>query len=447
MIRSLNYFKNFDMDKFFFLVQFIFAAKSTVEFSSYGLVTAPINFAIVAILSVYMYIKKKPKIASKKFVLVCAIFILWYFMLNIISEISLSISYLIHIMFTIWVCFIMVNSLKSKIFIYFEQLVTTLTLVCLVLYIINVIAGPGILMPFSFFTPYGGSAEGSMLIYNISSHAREYEGGTLFGLLRNHGFAWEAGRFATFIVIAITLNLSRTKFMLVGNTPLYILLIGMLTTFSTTGYAATAIVFICLSFTQLKGFNKLIATLTMLVIAIYMMNLPFMRDKIESTSNTNSFITEDAEHLKGSEKYRMKQDDVTVFTPQRFECIALDLKNFQEHPLTGYGMDRRDSFVYKNISEFIALTNGIIKEFAQWGIIIGLLFNIMIVRSSWCISGFLNRQNTKWLFAIIYYIISISYSFYLEPGVITLFLFTLFANYKYEKDFDNYHQLQQPQRS
>ena len=297
-------------------------------------------------------------------------------------------------------------------------------------------------MPFSLFTPYGGSAEGSLLIYNISSHARDYEGGTLFGLLRNHGFAWEAGRFASFVSIAIVLNFSRTKFKIVGNKALYILLFGLLTTFSTTGYVALIIVFLCFGMTQLRGISKYVAVMAIIISALYIVNLPFMREKIESNADQETFITNDVEHLRGAEKYRQEQSDVVVFTPQRFECIALDYINFREYPLTGYGMDRTQSFVHRNISEYVALANGTIKEFAHWGIIIGLLFNIMLIKSSRNISKLLNERNTKWILAITYYIISISYSFLLEPGIMILFLFTLFANYNYEKDFNYYNKLQ-----
>lgn len=442
MEQSLNYFRKFNLDKLFFFVLFIFAAKSTVEFSTFGLTTAPINFILVAALSLCVCIKHNSKILSNKFIAVVAIFILWKFILKYGSGIDMKLTYLIHLIFTIWVCFVAVNSLKDKIFIYFEQLVTTLTFICIFLYIINVILGPNVLMPLCFFTPYGGSAEGSMLIYNISSHARDYEGGTLFGLLRNHGFAWEAGRFASFIIIAIVLNLSRTKFKIVGNKALHILIFGLLTTFSTTGYAALIIVFLCFGMTQFRGVGKFVAVLTIIISALYIVNLPFMRDKIESNADQETFITNDVEHLRGAEKYRQEQSDVVVFTPQRFECIALDYMNFHEYPLTGYGMDKTQSFVHRNISEYVALANGIFKEFAHWGIVIGLLFNIMLIKSSRNISPLLNRRNTKWILAITYYIISISYSFLLEPGVMVLFLFTLFANYNYEKDFNYYNKLQ-----
>lgn len=442
MEKSLNYFNKFNLDKLYFFVLFIFAAKSTVEFSTFGIMTAPFNFLLVAALSLCMCIKHKSKILGNKFWAIVATFIIWYLVLKYVSGVYMSITYLFYLLFTIWVCFVAVNSLKGDVFRYFEQLVTTLTFISVILYTINVTLGPNVLMPFSIFTPYGGSAEGSLLIYNISSHARDYEGGTLFGLLRNHGFAWEAGRFASFIIIAIVLNLSRTGFWIKGNKGLYILLVGLFTTFSTTGYVAGIIVFLCLGFTQLKGFGKFVSVTVIIISAIYLVQLPFIQEKIEKNSSKETFITENIEHLNAVEKYRQQQSDVIVFTPQRFECIVLDFMNFREHPLTGYGMDRTQSFVYNNISEYVSLTNGVIREFAYWGIIIGFLFNFMLVKSSWKVSILLNQRNTKWILAITYYLISISYSFLLEPGIMVLFLFTLFANYNYEKDFNYYNKLQ-----
>ena len=437
---SLNYFKNFDMDKLFFLVLFIFAARATYEFSSFG-IDYPINFLIVSSLSIYACFKHKINILNKKVVLLASVFVLWYIVLRYGVRVPMHYTFLFNLIFTVWVCIILTNSLKSKLFLYFEQLTTTLTIICLVLYAINMVAGPGALKPFSFFTPYSGVADGSMLIYNITDHNNR-EGSALFGLMRNYGFAWEPGRYASFLVLAIVLNLSRTKFKVKGNKALYILLLALFTTFSTTGYVAIMIALLCLAYSNFKGITKIIVTTIMLVASLYVMELPFIREKIEEYSSTESFITEDTDRIKGSERHQGTQEGANVFTPQRFECIALDFLNFSERPLTGYGMDQRQSFVYRKISEYIALTNGIISEFAHWGLIIGLLFNIYLIKSSRKVSTLINQQNNKWVFVFTYYILSVSYNFIFEPAVISLFLFTLFANYNYEKDFNYNNKLQ-----
>lgn len=439
-MNSINYFKQFNMDKLFFLVLFIFAARSTYEFSSFG-VNYMSNFLLVFSLAIYEAYKHRINIFNKKVVLFFGVFLIWYFALRYICRVPMHPTFLINLLFTIWVCIILTNSLKSKLFLYFEQLTTTLTVICLVLYAINVVAGPGALKPFCFFTPYSGVSDGSMLIYNLTDYNNR-DDSVLFGLLRNYGFAWEPGRYASFLAIAIVLNLSRTKFKVKGNKALYILLFGLFTTFSTTGYVAIMVTLLCLAYSHFKGITKIVVTTVMLAASLYIMELPFIREKIEEYSNTESFITEDIDRIKGSERHQQTQEGGNVFTPQRFECIALDFLNFSEYPLTGYGMDNRQSFVHRKISDYIALTNGIISEFAHWGLIIGLLFNIYLIKSSRKISLLMNPRNNKWVLILLYYILSVSYNFIFEPAVISLFLFTLFANYNYEKDFNHYYQLQ-----
>ena len=440
MNSTLNYFNRFNMDKLFFLVLFIFAARATYEFSSFG-VDYFANFSIVFSLSIYECFKHKINILNKKVVLIFSVFILWYVVLRYGFGITMHSTFLINLLFTIWVCIILTNTLKSKIFLYFEQLTTTLTIICLVLYAINVVIGPGVLKPFCFLTPYSGVADGSMLIYNLTDYNGR-DNSVLFGLLRNYGFAWEPGRYASFLTLAIILNLSRTRFKIKGNNALYILSLGLFTTFSTTGYVAIMVTALCLAYSHFKGITKTIVTTIMLCASLYIMELPFIREKIEEYSSTESFITEDINRIKGSERHQSTQEGANVFTPQRFECISLDFLNFYEYPFTGYGMDQRQSFVYRKISDYIALTNGFINEFAHFGLIIGLLFNIFIVKSSKKVSLLLNPRNNKWVFVITYYILSVSYNFIFEPAVISLFLFTLFANYNYEKDFNYNNKLQ-----
>lgn len=348
----------------------------------------------------------------------------------------MDLTYIIDLIFTIFVCIIITNSLKNQLFLYYEQLVVTLTTISLVLYVINIVLGSGFLMQFSIFTPYGGSSEGSLLIYNINSNT-DVDGKTLFGLIRNCGFAWEPGRFASMIIIAIVINLCRTRFKFSRNKQLYILLIGLFTTFSTTGYVTLMIIILCFAITKFKRISKVFVISFMIIASLFVMDLPFIREKINDNYQTESYITTDYNYIQNVEKSLLTGDGVrTTFTPQRFECISIDFLNFREHPFTGYGMDRTKSFAYNNISEYITLTNGFIREFALWGVIIGLLFNIFLIKSSMKIPILFNSHNNKWVFVITYYLLSISYVFILDPAIISIFLFTLFANFDYEKNFN-----------
>ena len=63
------------------------------------------------------------------------------------------------------------------------------------------------------------------------------------GAYRNCGFTWEPGGFACFLILAIIINLASNKFK-IRNKSLMILILSLITTFSTTGYMAFAFIMI-----------------------------------------------------------------------------------------------------------------------------------------------------------------------------------------------------------
>src|SRR3989337_4457426 len=119
----------------------------------------------------------------------------------------------------------------------------------------------------------------SLIIYNIFHESSDESGGRgLFGLPRNSGPFWEPGAFAGYLTLAIGFEMILfRKF----SWRIYIYLTALLSTFSTTGYAATGLFFLCyFIFLETNKKRKQLMVPLLLIIFIFMIfNLEFLAEK------------------------------------------------------------------------------------------------------------------------------------------------------------------------
>jgi hypothetical protein len=106
---------------------------------------------------------------------------------------------------------------------------------------------------------------------------------------------------------------------------LWVFVIALLTTFSTTGYAMFIIMVFFFIYNQ--PFRKVAWVIPFAVVfTVLIFMLPFMADKISETTeyNTEELIYRSIKHG-------------TQYAPQRFESLQIDFKDFLNHPVLGYG--------------------------------------------------------------------------------------------------------------
>ena len=132
-----------------------------------------------------------------------------------------------------------------------------------------------------------------------------------------------------------------------------------------------------------------------------------MAEKIESRGSVENFVTE-SDALEWYEKEHL------LFTVDRFEGISLDYKNFRSNPVFGYGLQREKSFVYRNISPYIITSNGIVKPFAQMGIILASLFLLLMYKSCFKLNTDY-KFDTSWILFVVIIVCSVSYMFDSTP--------------------------------
>jgi hypothetical protein len=334
------------------------------------------------------------------------------------------------------IAYVVVSTLRTRFFAIYENILFYLAIIALIFWVLHNA------IPFTFveflrnfeFSTQGegrGSTDFNAIVYTVSNydlvpnHIANFGG---FELYRNSGFAWEPGAFSAFINLAILFNLLRNKFRLGKNPQLWVLIIALLTTFSTTGYS----MFILMGFFYLynQKLRKVAWVIPIAVLfAVLIFNLPFMADKITETAEYN---TEELIYLS------IKHG--TQYAPQRFESLQIDFIDFLNHPVLGYGGQVEERWTYQ-LGAQIATISGIGKILAQFGLV-GLIFFLFSVWSSSKKMVVIYNLRGAIFPAVLIIMISISYTIFTILYT-CIWLFYLSSSFKAEviKAYLNQHLL------
>lgn len=172
------------------------------------------------------------------------------------------------------------------------------------------------------------------------------------GLPANSGPFWEHGRFAFFLVIALFLSIiNEKKFISVRN---IILLLTLITTFSTAGYIAMVTMGVCLMLVRNGiSWKTILLSVGMYFVIIYISQLDFMTEKIHDDA--------------------LDMDN----TQSRFGAMAYHFLQISRSPWIGFG-----PFVSKVFGEIEMSPNGLTDLMRYWGIPMALYMFYLIYRSA-----------------------------------------------------------------
>lgn len=224
------------------------------------------------------------------------------------------------------------------------------------------------------------------------------------GIIRNIGFTWEAGRFACYLVFAIFINLClhRFKISFSRNRYLIIFLLGLATTFSTTGFMAMA------SVVLLWAYNKTLKYKIALIIISWFL-LPLIWGISFIGGKINNLI--DYEQEIRNMKWMFNHGSQTI-TPQRITGIYLEWQNFIHDFWLGYNVNENSYCVKKIFSGHdVWLSNGFIQILSMYGVIFGIFFYYWLIKSSYALSHVLQFKGPL-LFTLMFMMINISYEFW-----------------------------------
>lgn len=324
---------------------------------------------------------------------------------------------LISVFYDVAAAFILARTLGIRKFLwYFEHAVTVLTFISLIFWL-SVMLFPGIsnILRSIAFPPYTDNIDFTIGVFG-RPNGEEH-------LHRNNGFAWEPGRFASIIVLTMLINLFRNKFRF-NNRNFWILMAGLISTFSTTGFMAFAVCIIGISLNYKKsGMLKWTKYIIVGGFVMFLITSPFMYEKIILTSDSDKWLDE-AGATRRAEKG-------IEYTPQRLEGLFLEFLNVLDSPLIGYGENSDLSYVIRELFPFVELhlSNGIFKIASRLGIPLAILFYICLWKSS-CVLAQLYQVRGKYLFFLLIILINVSYNFFSEPLVIFISLCSIFISNK-----------------
>lgn len=309
-----------------------------------------------------------------------------------------------------------VVSLKTSFFFYYETCLKYLCLIALFLWSLQIVM-PGqiteILRSLTVFKPYNEIIQAHVIVFSILN-----EGVESF-LPRNSGFAWEPGAFAVFINLAIFVNLIRNSFKIKNNGSLWIFIIAILSTQSTTGYS----IFLLLAafyFINKKGANVKVLMIPLVIIGVlYIFSLPFMYEKITNLGNEK--ISDLVE--TGSKDWNKDK----MISAQRFVSFQMDFLDFKKNPILGYGGHDEDMWTRKEKINVISIS-GIGKILAKFGLIGTVFFILILFKNSFQFSKFFNFKGKLLLFLLVLQI-SIGYSL-IENSLLMCFWMFFYFNHK-----------------
>lgn len=193
----------------------------------------------------------------------------------------------------------------------------------------------------------------NILIYNS-------EGSTKYGFIRNAGFAYEGGAYSIILIIAIIFNLVINNAIVDKKTK--ILILAVITTFSTAGYLALALIFYGLYYTKIK--NR---------IALILFSIFFF------SFIAYSFTQLDFLETKIIEQYQLTNDPFA--TRGRFASATADLLEWQRNPIFGVGKFEKTRFeIFRNVSDQHRV-NGLADFLAKFGVVVFIGYWVLLYRS------------------------------------------------------------------
>lgn len=392
---------------------------------------SPIGFALPIVMTIILLVRNSISFDNNNFLIIIFIYTLWALFQYLINT-RFNITYAFFTYYNLAIAYILISIYKTNIFFLYEDIVTKLSIVAIVGWMLMIIMPSvigGIIDMFhmpghNFYILRGNIIFFSMTNIEVQS-AEEF-----WGLPRNSGFSWEPGRYSAMVVIALFFNMARNKFSFKNNKGFWILLFALLTTQSTTGFGSLAV--LAIFFLINKNIDHKIFYLAVFIpFAIFVSSLPFMGEKIISLMDHKSTMEKVENDLMIKEI--MKEDE--GYTPQRFDALFFEYLNIINDPIIGYGHNIDDSFVSTQISSSLVLSNGILKIFARFGIIVGVLFYILLYISSKWISNYYDIKGGI-IFMLIYLSISISYDFIFINFFLAITMVGLIAdkNLRYNRD-------------
>ena len=224
-------------------------------------------------------------------------------------------------------------------------------------------------------------------------------------MTRNSGFAWEPKGFANLLLIALVVQLLRTRLKPTRFTWLYV--ITLITTQSTTALVVMATTLPAIVLANSKIQNRVVTVIASLAAFAIIFSLNIVGPKI-----AREFEESDA-HLV----YIDAETDEKAITLGRFGSWKLAMMDLPKNPLTGVGM--QDKFRTEGEHTHLVYVNGLADFLSRFGIL-GLSFLAYCYARS-CRAFFRGTETRGWIF----FFLLLAIIFFASAIIISPFFFAL----------------------
>ncbi len=310
--------------------------------------TKPLLVIYTLIFSVYVLYINSKKLDKKFFnyaLIVILIIIITAiaqkFVLGFVSYLSVGaiITKILLALFTV----IYYHQKKINILDLYIKLLTFLVVISLPFFIINQYS--------QFGLPTNNIFLKSIIIFTSTTYNPDYD--FTYGIIRNPGMFWEPGAFAGYLLLALVFVAVQNKNFSIVNykKEVFWIILGIITTMSTTGFVILSIIIIFFSMQHFKRGKLIFVPASIITVIFIYSNFTFMQSKIES---------------QFEQALNMRLGDISN---SRFGSLIMDAYYIQLHPIIGNGTNINIRYKYNlEVLDDIGNGNGMSNFVATWGI-------------------------------------------------------------------------------
>lgn len=376
----------------------------------------PFSFAVAVLIIIYLWNHRPTSESHPKVLYAFGGLFLWYLFHSFTDHQFESGLYYSMGLKLIIGCLLAINY-KRLLLDYYSKIVALLSFISIPFWIATIVLGKefmGSIAPIDQWLKEGHSFLVYTVLDNLSGDSSMY-----YGLVRNAGFAWEPGRFASCVVLGIVCHTIINGRICWDSWRLRFMVFALITSMSTTGYA-TFFVFIFLHYvlgSSMNAFRKTSSIILMLVAGSYIMTLPFMTEKMQSNADSSTWVTNRSDIQWIDEQDR-------AITVDRTEGLFLDYLNLQTAPFLGTGLAFKDTYVYNHISTMMTTSNGLLNPLSRLGLLIGIPYFFLFILGA---SKITRRWNSSGLYilSIVTLVFQYSYNFMFDIFIMSIIFYAL----------------------
>ena len=364
------------------------------------------NFVVIVCTIYFAYIKGVR--VNKSFIVVVLVFTL-YALITAVNNSRLSLMWMAQWYIWLSIAYVICKVYLFRLFVVYETAVYFLCVISLVFWfgqLLNPKLIENLVEITSLSSPYATDCNVKVnnFLFTVNRRADVLNEYTF--VIRNAGFAWEPGAFASFICLGLFCNLMRTNFRIVNNRSLYVLLISLLSTQSTTGF----VIFIFLLGAHMIMNGKYSYVIWILPLIIGLFCLPFVRDKVLNEMQLTS-------------NFDIRNLGDGTYSLGRMASFKLYWMEFLRHPILGLGGYAGGTELQARGYDNVALISGIGQIFAMYGIVVSCLFFTCLYRTSILLEKIFSRNGLLVFIPILG--MMFSYALWVHPVYISFWLFSV----------------------